>query len=110
MCELLQMSGWAGAQSLHAEGGRAVVYTGMTDCMRRTVQEEGMKALFKVTCLIAAGLCLSYLQSTNELWGCGSLCEVYTVSAVFLRASWPQHATKCNWTELCNEIYASTAW
>lgn len=43
----MQMSGWAGAQSLHAEGGRAVVYTGMTDCMRRTVQEEGMKALFK---------------------------------------------------------------
>jgi len=43
-----QMSGWAGAQSLHAEGGRAVAYTGMCDCFVRTVREEGVKALFKV--------------------------------------------------------------
>lgn len=41
------MSGWAGAQSLHAEGGRAVAYTGMCDCFVRTVREEGVKALFK---------------------------------------------------------------
>ena len=44
-----QMSGWSGAQSLHAEGGQAVVYKGMVDCFARTVREEGMKALFKVS-------------------------------------------------------------
>ncbi|KAK9824294.1 hypothetical protein WJX72_009220 [[Myrmecia] bisecta] len=43
----LQMSGWAGAQALHAEGGHAVIYKGMTDCFMRTVKEEGVKALFK---------------------------------------------------------------
>ena len=42
------MSGWQGAQGLHANGGRAVVYKGMIDCFVRTVQEEGAKALFKV--------------------------------------------------------------
>lgn len=42
------MSGWAGAQNLHAESGKAIMYSGMTDCFRRTVQEEGMRALFKV--------------------------------------------------------------
>ena len=42
------MSGWAGAQSLHAEGGRAIAYTGMCDCFVRTVRDEGVKALFKV--------------------------------------------------------------
>ena len=45
---LLQMSGWAGAQNLHAESGKAIQYSGMTDCFRRTVQEEGYRALFKV--------------------------------------------------------------
>ena len=45
---LVQMSGWSGAQSLHAQGGQAVVYSGMVDCFSRTVREEGMKALFKV--------------------------------------------------------------
>lgn len=44
-----QMSGWAGAQSLHAEGGRAIAYTGMCDCFMRTVRDEGVKALFKVS-------------------------------------------------------------
>ena len=44
----LQMSGWAGAQNLHAESGKAIAYSGMTDCFRRTIQEEGVKALFKV--------------------------------------------------------------
>ena len=44
----MQMSGWAGAQSLHAEGGRAIAYTGMCDCFVRTVRDEGAKALFKV--------------------------------------------------------------
>ncbi|KAK9827624.1 hypothetical protein WJX81_008016 [Elliptochloris bilobata] len=43
----MQMSGWAGAQSLHAEGGRAIAYTGMCDCFVRTVRDEGVKALFK---------------------------------------------------------------
>eukprot|EP00891_Asterochloris_glomerata_P009607 jgi/Astpho2/9607/Aster-03879 len=43
----LQMSGWSGASSLHAEAGQAVRYRGMTDCFVRTVKEEGMKALFK---------------------------------------------------------------
>ena len=52
-CCVWQMSGWAGAQSLHAEGGRAVVYSGMTDCLMRTVREEGMQALFKVGVLTA---------------------------------------------------------
>lgn len=42
------MSGWAGAQNLHAESGKAIQYSGMTDCFRRTVQEEGYRALFKV--------------------------------------------------------------
>ncbi|KAG1661016.1 hypothetical protein FOA52_005331 [Chlamydomonas sp. UWO 241] len=44
----LQVSGWAGAQKLHASGtGQAVVYKGMVDCFSRTVREEGMRALFK---------------------------------------------------------------
>jgi hypothetical protein len=42
------MSGWQGAQALHAEQGHAVVYKSMTDCFARTVREEGFKALFKV--------------------------------------------------------------
>ncbi|CAL8463897.1 g3432 [Coccomyxa elongata] len=43
----MQMSGWQGAQELHAEGGHAVAYRGMVDCFVRTVREEGVKALFK---------------------------------------------------------------
>jgi solute carrier family 25 phosphate transporter 23/24/25/41 len=43
----LQMSGWNGAQTLHAEQGHAVIYKGMVDCFVRTVREEGMRALFK---------------------------------------------------------------
>ncbi|CAL5222933.1 g5368 [Coccomyxa viridis] len=43
----MQMSGWQGAQALHAEGGSAVAYTGMMDCLVRTVKEEGVRALFK---------------------------------------------------------------
>jgi len=44
----LQMSGWAGAQKLHAgSSGSAVVYKGMMDCFVRTVREEGVQALFK---------------------------------------------------------------
>ena len=43
-----QMSGWQGAQALHAEGGSAVAYTGMMDCLARTVKDEGVRALFKV--------------------------------------------------------------
>jgi len=44
----MQMSGWDGANALHGDGrGHAVRYTGMSDCFRRTVREEGVKALFK---------------------------------------------------------------
>ena len=43
------MSGWSGASTLHAEAGTAVVYKGMTDCFARTVQQEGVQALFKVS-------------------------------------------------------------
>ena len=44
----MQMSGWAGARGLHhSESGAAVAYTGMVDCFRRTVAEEGFPALFK---------------------------------------------------------------
>lgn len=43
----MQMSGWKGAQSLHANGGKAVIYTGMVDCFAQTVKEEGVTALFK---------------------------------------------------------------
>eukprot|EP01025_Chloroclados_australasicus_P038807 TRINITY_DN4007_c0_g1_i1.p2 TRINITY_DN4007_c0_g1~~TRINITY_DN4007_c0_g1_i1.p2 ORF type:complete len:327 (+),score=44.47 TRINITY_DN4007_c0_g1_i1:187-1167(+) len=44
----LQVSGWKGAQTLHADqGGNAVAYKGMMDCFQRTVQEEGVGALFK---------------------------------------------------------------
>ena len=39
----LQVSGWAGAQKLHADHGRAVAYRGMVDCFSRTVKEEGMQ-------------------------------------------------------------------
>ena len=42
------MSGWKGAQSLHANGGKAVIYTGMVDCFAQTIKEEGVTALFKV--------------------------------------------------------------
>ena len=48
-CVPVQMSGWQGAQALHAEGGSAVAYTGMMDCLARTVREEGVRALFKVS-------------------------------------------------------------
>ena len=44
----VQMSGWQGAQALHAEGGSAIAYKGMMDCLVRTVKEEGVRALFKV--------------------------------------------------------------
>lgn len=47
-CALLQMSGWAGAQNLHGESGKAVMYTGMIDCFKKTFQEEGIRAFFKV--------------------------------------------------------------
>ncbi|KAK9836550.1 hypothetical protein WJX74_002900 [Apatococcus lobatus] len=43
----LQMSGWSGASTLHAESGTAVAYKGMTDCFARTIKEEGAQALFK---------------------------------------------------------------
>lgn len=44
----LQVSGWAGAKSLHAEElGNAVAYKGMTDCIVRTLKEEGPRAFFK---------------------------------------------------------------
>lgn len=44
----LQVSGWAGATSLHAgEGGSSVAYKGMVDCFVRTMREEGIKAFFK---------------------------------------------------------------
>ena len=55
---LLQMSGWQGAQALHAEGGSAVAYTGMMDCLVRTVKEEGVRALFKVGCLFLRAQCI----------------------------------------------------
>lgn len=45
----VQVSGWAGASSLHAgEGGTSVRYKGMVDCFVRTWQEEGYRAFFKV--------------------------------------------------------------
>ena len=46
----LQVSGWSGAQSLHAEvgGTGSAAYKGMMDCFSRTVSEEGWQALFKV--------------------------------------------------------------
>ena len=55
----VQMSGWQGAQALHAEGGSAVAYTGMMDCLVRTVKDEGVRALFKVISLPlpASGAC-----------------------------------------------------
>lgn len=43
-----QVSGWVGAQQLHAECGQVVAYKGMMDCFVRTVREEGAGALFKV--------------------------------------------------------------
>ena len=43
------MSGWQGAQQLHAEAGHAVAYKGMVDCFVRTVREEGVRALFKAS-------------------------------------------------------------
>lgn len=40
---LPQVSGWQGAQALHADQGAAVAYRGMVDCFVRTVREEGMQ-------------------------------------------------------------------
>lgn len=68
---LLQMSGWQGAQALHAEGGSAVAYTGMMDCLVRTVKEEGVRALFKVGCLFLWAqciLCLLDLQHPRMMY------------------------------------------
>lgn len=45
----LQVSGWQGALALHAEQGQVVVYRGMADCFVRTMREEGVQALFKVS-------------------------------------------------------------
>ena len=56
------MSGWAGAQSLHAEGGRAIAYTGMCDCFVRTVRDEGVKALFKVGFRVWSFKCVGKLN------------------------------------------------
>ena len=63
----VQMSGWQGAQALHAEGGAAIAYKGMMDCLVRTVKEEGVRALFKVgtqqnSCMPATYVCLHSLQ------------------------------------------------
>lgn len=45
----MQVSGWSGAQQLHAgEGGTSVRYTGMVDCFVRTLHEEGPRAFWKV--------------------------------------------------------------
>ncbi len=45
----VQVSGWSGAQQLHAgEGGTSVRYTGMVDCFVRTLHEEGPRAFWKV--------------------------------------------------------------
>ena len=43
----LQVSGWSGAEKLHAESGHAIAYRGMLDCFARTFREEGLGALFK---------------------------------------------------------------
>lgn len=51
----LQVSGWRGAEGLHADHGQAVAYRGMIDCFIRTVREEGVGALFK-------GLAPNYLK------------------------------------------------
>lgn len=51
----LQVSGWQGAQTLHAEKGHAIRYSGMMDCFIRTIREEGAKALWK-------GLAPNYLK------------------------------------------------
>ena len=52
------MSGWAGAQNLHGEQGKAVLYTGMMDCFKKTFKEEGMSAFFKVTQLLFKRSCV----------------------------------------------------
>ena len=68
---LLQMSGWQGAQALHAEGGSAVAYTGMMDCLVRTVKEEGVRALFKVGCPFLQAqciLCILDLQHSRMMY------------------------------------------
>lgn len=51
----LQVSGWRGAETLHADHGHAVAYRGMMDCFVRTIREEGVSALFK-------GLAPNYLK------------------------------------------------
>lgn len=51
----LQVSGWQGAETLHAESGHAVAYRGMVECFIRTSKEEGIGALFK-------GLAPNYLK------------------------------------------------
>jgi Mitochondrial carrier protein len=54
-----QVSGWAGASSLHAgEGGTSIRYKGMVDCFVRTWQEEGYRAFFKVTAQACVTCCL----------------------------------------------------
>ncbi|GAB4815601.1 hypothetical protein N2152v2_002647, partial [Parachlorella kessleri] len=46
----LQVSGWQGAQALHADHGQAVAYRGMVDCFVRTVKEEGVQG--EVDCFV----------------------------------------------------------
>ena len=79
MCVHVQMSGWQGAQSLHAEGSSAVAYTGMMDCLARTVKEEGVRALFKVH-PAASSLPLESMYVCMYVCGCTCSCkgQIYT--------------------------------
>ena len=79
------MSGWQGAQQLHANGGKAVVYSGMLDCFSQTVREEGLKALFKVSPLPPSHGPIQALVVERE--------RDYTHSSR-ARADWMSHAPK----------------
>lgn len=66
----VQVSGWAGASSLHAgEGGTSVRYKGMVDCFVRTWQEEGYRAFFKVPPARPAVSAFSNHSATSRLTG-----------------------------------------
>ena len=75
------MSGWQGAQALHAEGGSAVAYTGMMDCLNRTVKEEGVRALFKVA---PADLYIQPWHGSVICIGSPTCCVCWSCTAVFL--------------------------
>lgn len=71
----LQVSGWAGSATLHSDHGAAIRYRGMIDCFRRTIEEEGVRALFKgllpnyVKVIPSIAIAFVVFEQLKDAWG-----------------------------------------